>query len=119
MRRQYVATVLFEDINSDKEPLPIERITEMADSLVKNGFEIMHTQVILKVEDKIARAVMKNIADGFDERGHFLQKFARMFNSANEKQKECLLPAVHKLIAEYNIEVEQRGRGILNDTQYT
>lgn len=68
--------------------------------------------------DKIAKAIMKNIADGFDERGHFLQKFARMFNSATEPNKECLLPAAHKLIALYDIEKSQREKGVLNEAQY-
>lgn len=70
------------------------------------------------VQDKKAIAIMKNISDGFDERGHFIQKFARMFSSANDKQKECLLPSAHKLIVEYKIEEQQKEKGILYEAQY-
>lgn len=68
--------------------------------------------------DKKATAIMNNIADGFDERGHFLQKFARMFKSATEEQKTCLMPAAHLLIEKYSIEQGQRDKGILHDIQY-
>jgi hypothetical protein len=72
----------------------------------------------LRIRNKIAKAIMQNIADGFDERGHFLQKFARMFCSATEKNKECLLPAAHRLIEAYDIEKGQKEKGILTEVQY-
>jgi hypothetical protein len=68
--------------------------------------------------DKLALAIFKNIADRFDERGHFLQKFAIMFVNASEKNKKCLFPAAHKLIEEYNLEAEQKQKGVLHEAQY-
>ena len=70
------------------------------------------------VEDNKAKAIMKNIAEGFDSRGHFLEKFARMFVAASEANQECLLPAAHKLIEKYELERTQRERGILTDLHY-
>ena len=75
-------------------------------------------RALLKQQDKKAITIMKNIADGFDERGHFLQKFARMFMSATDKNKECLLPAAHRLIETWDIEKGQREKGILTEVQY-
>src|SRR5258708_3823713 len=66
-------------------------------------------------KDKIVNAIFKNIADGFDERGHFLQAFARLFMKASEQNQECLLPAAHALNQHYHIEQEQREKGILNE----
>ena len=68
--------------------------------------------------EKLALAIFKNIADRFDERGHFLQKFAIMFVNASEKNKKCLFPAAHKLIEEYNLEAEQKLKGVLHAAQY-
>lgn len=70
------------------------------------------------VEDNKAKAIMKNIAEGFDSRGHFLEKFARMFVAASEANQECLLPAAHKLIAKYDIEKSQLEKGVLHELQY-
>jgi methylphosphotriester-DNA--protein-cysteine methyltransferase len=72
----------------------------------------------LKLNDKKAKAIMRNIAEGFDSRGHFLEKFARMFAAASEVNQECLLPAAHKLIEKYDIEKSQLEKGVLNELQY-
>ena len=69
-------------------------------------------------QDKIVTVVFKNIADGFDERGHFLQAFARLFMKASEQNQQCLLPAAHALNDRYQIEKDQREKGILNELQY-
>lgn len=72
----------------------------------------------LKLQDRKAKAIMSNIAEGFDSRGHFLEKFARMFMSASPINQECLLPAAHKLIEKYDIEKSQLEKGVLNELQY-
>ena len=71
--------------------------------------------VIKRGDDRVAKAIFKNIADGFDERGHFLQAFARLFMKASEQNQQCLLPAAHALNEHYQIEKDQREKGILTD----
>lgn len=70
------------------------------------------------LKDKIAIACMINIANGSDERGHFLSGLAKAFCRADESNQRILLPAVHQFIAKYKIDETQRTRGILNEAQY-
>ena len=70
-------------------------------------------------KDKMAVVIMRNIAERLDDRGHFIEKFARMFTSATDKQKELLLPSAHKLIEAYDIEKGQREKGVLHEAQYS
>lgn len=70
------------------------------------------------LKDKIAVAIMTNIANGTDERGHFLSGFAKAFCRTDLENQRILMPAVHQFIAKYKIEETQRTRGILHEAQY-
>lgn len=71
-----------------------------------------------EIEDRVVLAIMRNIANEFDARGHFLSGLARAVCKADEDNLRILMPALKQLCEKYNLEGSQRERGILQEAQY-